>query len=104
MHKILIHSSEIISYFLVPIGQLGEEAQESRNKDIKRYREFHARKFSRIENLEDIFHSLLVSSDPFISGMKKLSLKKLRQYPSEVLSFLNEPQIVKKSGIDTDIT
>lgn len=100
VHKILIHSSEIISYFLVPIGQLGEEAQESRNKDIKRYREFHARKFSRKQNLEDIFHGLLISSDPLISSMKKLSIKKFKQYPSEVLSFLKEPQIVSDSDID----
>lgn len=33
VHKILTHSSLAIKYALVPIGQLSEEAQESRNKD-----------------------------------------------------------------------
>lgn len=35
VHKILIHGAEIVQYFLVPIGQMSEEAQEARNKDIK---------------------------------------------------------------------
>lgn len=96
VHKILIHSSDIISYFMVPIGQLGEEAQEARNKDIKRYREFHSRKFSRKQNMEDIFHNLLISSDPLISGMKKLSAKKFKQYPHEVLAFFDEPALSSK--------
>lgn len=100
VHKILLHSSEIISYFMVPIGHLGEEAQESRNKDIKRYREFHSRKFSRKQNMEDIFCNLLVSSDPLISGMKKLSAKKLKQYPSEVLAFFEKPVVLE--NIDED--
>jgi len=38
VHRILIHSSEVINSFLVPIGQLSEEAQEARNKDIKKFR------------------------------------------------------------------
>lgn len=40
VHKVLIHGSRVIQHFLVPIGQLSEEAQESRNKDLKRYDEF----------------------------------------------------------------
>lgn len=93
VHKILIHSAEILDYALLPIGQLGEEAQEARNKDIKRYRESFSRKFSRQHNMEDIFHNLLVSSDPYISSMKKIGSKKLKQYPTEVLQFLEQPEV-----------
>ena len=35
-HMILIHGSDVIETFLIPIGQLSEEVQEARNKDIKR--------------------------------------------------------------------
>ena len=47
VHKILLHGSEIISAALLPIGQLSEEAQEARNKDLKKFREIFARKISR---------------------------------------------------------
>jgi hypothetical protein len=36
VHKALIHESAIVSAALLPIGQLSEEAQEARNKDIKK--------------------------------------------------------------------
>ena len=36
LHKVLIHGSAIVSAALLPIGQLSEEAQEARNKDIKK--------------------------------------------------------------------
>lgn len=94
VHKILIHAPEIISYASLPIGQLGEEAQEARNKDIKRYREGFSRKFSRQKNMEDVFHHLLVSSDPFVTSMRKLNTKKLNKYPTEVINFLEEPDII----------
>uniref|UniRef100_A0A6P7GWP0 Uncharacterized protein LOC114343837 n=1 Tax=Diabrotica virgifera virgifera TaxID=50390 RepID=A0A6P7GWP0_DIAVI len=85
VHKILIHSAEIISYAILPIGQLGEEAQEARNKDIKRYRESFSRKFSRQKNMEDVFHRLLISSDPYISNLRKLIPKEFSKYPAEVI-------------------
>jgi hypothetical protein len=49
VHKILIHRPYIVASFFLPIGQLSEEAQESRNKNIKKYREHFTRKSSRIE-------------------------------------------------------
>jgi len=36
VHKLLIHGSAIVSAALPPIGLLSEEAQEARNKDIKK--------------------------------------------------------------------
>jgi hypothetical protein len=47
MHKILIHGTEIIEHALLPKVQLSEEAQETRNKDLKLYRRSRTRKVSR---------------------------------------------------------
>lgn len=71
VHKILVHGSEVIDYAIVPIGQLSEEVQEARHKEVRRYREHHTRKMSRLKTVEDLFHSLLVSSDPLIKTMRK---------------------------------
>lgn len=60
VHKILLHGSSIIKPFTLPIGILSEEAQELRNKDIKRYREFYSRKSSGININADIFQRLLL--------------------------------------------
>ena len=69
-HMILIHGSDVIETFLIPIGQLSEEAQEARNKDIKRCRENNTRKSTPIHTNEDIIHFLLISSDPYISSLR----------------------------------
>ena len=47
VHKLLIHGSDIIANAKVPIGAMSEEPQETRNKDIKRFREMRARKCSK---------------------------------------------------------
>lgn len=39
VHKLLIHGSKIIAHALLSIGQLSEDDQEARNKDIKSIRE-----------------------------------------------------------------
>ena len=66
LHRILIHGPEIIKAMPLPIGMYSEEALESRNKDFRRYRESHSRKFTRVETMTDIFCRLLISSDPYI--------------------------------------
>lgn len=91
VHKILFHSTEIIKYALLPIGQLGEEAQEARHKDVKRYRELYSRKFSRQKTMEDVFHNLLISSDPYITSLRKLSGKGMKKYSPEVIQFFDLP-------------
>ena len=47
MHKILIHGADICEASPLPMGKLTEEAQECRNKDLKRFRERHSRKCDR---------------------------------------------------------
>ena len=68
VNKILIHGASIVKAALLPIGQLSEEALESRHKDIRRFRDQHSRKFSRMVSFEDIFRRLLLSWDPIISS------------------------------------
>jgi len=37
VHKILLHGLSVISAALLPISQMSEEAQEARNKNLKKY-------------------------------------------------------------------
>lgn len=71
VHEVLFHSSQVIAHAILPTGQLKQEAQEARNRDVKRLRQYNWRKLSRIENIEDIFHGLPVSSKAYISTLKK---------------------------------
>ena len=41
VHKILIHSTEVMKPCILPISQLLEESQEARYKDCRRIREHH---------------------------------------------------------------
>lgn len=71
LHKILVHGTTIIKLALLPIGQLSEEAAEARNKHLRSYRQDFTRKFSRELCNKDVFNRLLLSSDPFLSCMRK---------------------------------
>jgi hypothetical protein len=87
MHKILVHGAEIIIHALLPMGQLSEEAQETRNKDLKLYRRSHTRKVSRETTNQDLLNLLLVSSDP----LRKLPQKLRKSLSAEVLQLLSPP-------------
>ncbi|KAL0810228.1 hypothetical protein ABMA28_000592 [Loxostege sticticalis] len=91
VHKVLIHGKDIIDHFLLPIGQLGEDAQECRHKDVKYYREHNTRKMSRKQTNEDLFKILLVSSDPQISILRPLPQKQKGIFPAEVIKLLEQP-------------
>lgn len=43
------------------MGLLTEEAQETKNNDIKRFRERHTKKTSRQNKMDDFFNNLLLS-------------------------------------------
>ena len=75
VHKVLMHGPRIVELAILPTGQLFKEAQVSRNKDVRNYRENYARKFSRKETMEDIFLLLLAFSDPLISNLRKAQPK-----------------------------
>lgn len=79
VHKILIHGENVIKHFAVlPIGQLSEDAQESRNKDYRNIRLHHARKCSRSATNEDVFKTLLYTSDPYITSLRKPYVKNVK--------------------------
>lgn len=98
IHKLLIHGPEIIAYALLPIGQLSEEAQEARNKDIKRFREGFSRKCSREATMQDVFNRLLITSDPYISSVRKLQQKPLKSLAREAIDLLVPPEIPAASS------
>lgn len=90
LHKILIHGHQIIDNMGIAIGLLSEDAQESRNKDVRHYRENFSRKFSRKMAMEDTYHRLMVSSDPHITGLRKLMPKKKLTLSTLELSLIDE--------------
>jgi hypothetical protein len=98
VHKILLHGSEIISAALLPIGQLSEEAQKARNKDLKKFPESLARKSrerererEREEANNDLMRRFLVTSDPVISAMRCLPIPKKISLTHEGLQMLDSP-------------
>lgn len=83
VHVLLIHGAKILSSSVLPIGMMSEEAQEARNKDNKLFRRRHARKTSRIDNMSDVFHRLMVTSDIVVSS-RSIGAPKSRSLPREV--------------------
>lgn len=94
VHKILIHAADIMRNSLLPIGMLGEEASEARNKNYKQYRRDHSRKHDRTANLTDVFNRIMDTSDPIISSLSLDSRKQKKKQlplPGEVLNLLANP-------------
>lgn len=83
IHKILFHGADIISAHPLALGKYSEEAQESRNKDFKRIRQFHTRKTGRIETNEDLLNGLLITSDPVISSIRYKAKHKVSELPED---------------------
>jgi len=94
VHKILVHGADIINLCIVPVGCLGENASEARNKHYKMDRRSHARKNSRLSNMADVFNRAMDSSDPLISSYyinKRLQNLKKKPLPIEVINLLENP-------------
>ena len=88
VHKVLMHGAQIIESAVLPIGLFSEDAQKSRNKDSKKLRQNYSRKSSRQQTMEDVFHGLPVSSDPYISSLRKLPPKSINLYLLNQKNFL----------------
>lgn len=104
VHKILIHSTEVIKAALLPIGQLSEEAQEARNKDFRRFREHHTRKRSRISTNRDLLNMLIITSDPLINSLREIPKKKSNKLCPEVLKLLVSPSTSKPRTRSASLT
>lgn len=85
----------LIERAILPIGDMSKEAQEVLKKEFKNYREGSSRKCSRQENLEYVLKWLLISSDPHISGMRKV--KKRNSFFSDALSLIVPPEILPRA-------
>ena len=85
LHKILIHGAEVIESLSLPIGLLSEEAQEARSKNLKKYREHHSRKSSRMKTNVDVMKRLLCTSDPVISSYRKTISSINKKFPHGVV-------------------
>lgn len=97
VHKLLVHSTDVIKTCLLPIGQLSEEAQEARNKDCRRFREHHTRKRSRIATNTDLLNMLIITSDPLINSLREVPRKTIDKLPSEVLKLIIPPSTPTQS-------
>jgi len=90
VHKILIHGATVIQYVLLPIGMLSEDAQEVRNKHLRKFRLGYSRKCSRQATMEDELHRLLITSDQLVTCIHLLqSTSKRSALPTEVRSLLH---------------
>lgn len=88
IHKILMHGPEIIKSFILPVGLYAEDAQETRTKDLRRFRLNHTRKIGRIESNTDLLIRLILSSDPYIKYLGGGRSKKTIDFDPEVLDLL----------------
>lgn len=88
IHKILLHGKDIIEHHVMPIGSLSEEAQEHRNKHLKEYRRDHSRKTSRLDTNTDVFNRLLITSDPYITFLRRGFATKTRTTLSDAATSL----------------
>ena len=95
VHKILLHGENIIKHIAVlPIGHLSKDAQESSNKDYKKFRLYHARKCSRSDTNEDVFHTLLYISDLYITSIRKPYNKNVQELDEDTLQLLKVNELI----------
>jgi len=91
VHKILISEADIFSGAILSFRQLSEEAQKSRNKDLKYFRT-NLRKISRSLTNENVLNVRLVSSDSLICSLRKLPKRATKTYLLEALELLAVPK------------
>jgi hypothetical protein len=94
LHKILAHGAEIIQASPLSPAFMSEEGPESKNRFFRNYREFHARKISKIANNKDVFGRLLLISDPiFANNISQNSTyrKKHQTIPGDLKEFFIIP-------------
>lgn len=105
VHKILVHSRQIMENSVLPLGFFGEDAAECRHKVYKTDRLNHSRKNSRLNNLTDVFHRALDSSDPFISSIyltKRIKCHKKADLPREVIEMLSCTDLSNENDNNND--
>ncbi|CAF0936368.1 unnamed protein product [Brachionus calyciflorus] len=98
MHKLLIHSADMVTNFDLRIGFYTEEAQEARNKDNKYFRLNYTRKTSRETTLSDQFNCFTFKIK--VRSLPNDAAKKAKfQNLTTVTEQINESNDVKKKTI-----
>ena len=87
LHKILVHSCDIINAFDMPIGLFSEDALESSHKEFRKHRLMHTRKISRAASNKDLMFHLCLSSDPLLTSKRCLRTRKMHNF-DEIKEFL----------------
>ncbi|KAE8740778.1 hypothetical protein FOCC_FOCC013702 [Frankliniella occidentalis] len=77
VHKILFHGADIIAASALAPGKLSDEAQESRNEDVRKFRDAFTRKCNSVATNSDLLKKLLVTSDHVISSFSVPRTKRL---------------------------
>ena len=70
VHHFLVHGHLFLEWAFqlqIPLGRFSESAVEYRNKDRRKAR----LKNSRLNNIKDMYHYLLKTSDPIVSSFEK---------------------------------
>ena len=71
VHRLICHGDVYLEWAKqldIPLGRFSESAIEYRNKDRRKARLKFARKNSRLNNITDMYHYLLRSSDPLVNN------------------------------------
>jgi len=106
VHKVLVHSRQIMENMVLPVAFFGEDEAESRNKFYKSDRLHHSRKSSRLNNISDVFHRAIDTSDPLVSSIgleSRVKRHKKEPLPSEVLQLLECPQNITQASAEMDL-
>ncbi|CAH0560414.1 unnamed protein product [Brassicogethes aeneus] len=88
-----INQLNILEIPLSTISYFSEEASESRNKLYKQDRQFHSRKTSRKNSLEDVFNRAMDTSDPYCSSINlnsRIKGHRTLNIPADVVSLFRE--------------
>jgi len=108
VHKILVHSKDILEQTVFPVGYFGEEAAESRNTIYQLDRHHHARKHNRICSFADLVQRAMDTSDSIISSINlKGRIRKQNRLPLppeviQMLAYEFEPDNDSLDSADCD--
>lgn len=102
VHKLLIHSSDIIKSLPLPVGQLSEDVLETSQKEYKNIRLMHSRKTSRNNTNTDILHWLCINSDPIISQHRPVNKKRMAGFNNVIMNMLTMPMYLGSNQNEED--
>ena len=74
VHRFLVHGHLFLEWARdldIPLGRFSESALEYRNKDRRKARLKFSRKNSRLNNIKDMFHYLIKTSDPVVNSFER---------------------------------